>query len=135
MLDAYPGLTRLGWALSPPPEAGPFVEALRFAARLPAAARNNCFDSYPGTCSSARATRLGTVTGLLSVVPRAARDWITLLEFGIAGGQDLPPPPEAGVFMAQNQSAISDQQSAKAKKKTPARVPAPHRSRRSNFQH
>jgi hypothetical protein len=42
------------------------------------------FDSYPGTCSSARATRLGTVPGYYQS-SRAARDWIAPFTMTIQG--------------------------------------------------
>jgi hypothetical protein len=46
------------------------------------------FDSYPGTCSSARATRLGTVPGYYQS-SRAARDWIALLELVLLRADSL----------------------------------------------
>jgi len=46
--------------------------ALLFAARGPSAERKDHFSSLPGTYSSARPARLGTVAGLLSVVPLVA---------------------------------------------------------------
>jgi hypothetical protein len=55
------------------------------AARWPAAARNNCFSFLPGTCSSARATRLGTVPGYYQP-SRAARDWIAPFTMTIQEG-------------------------------------------------